>query len=100
MCLCILLGKVTMLVEWADALLSKKWDWMCGRMDEYPLDCYHYKSTCGANKTVLSTHTKHVNEQTLQPTSVVLLIICRQKLKPSTKMYVIRPIKQGQRVLY
>ena len=54
------------------------------------------------NKTVLSTDTKHVNEQTLKPTSRNLpsLIIYRQVLKPSTKMYVICPIKQGQRVLY
>ena len=29
-------------------LLSKMSDWINGWMDEYSLDCYYYKSTCGA----------------------------------------------------
>ena len=47
-----------MLLEWADGLLSKMlgdgWsgvEWM----DGYPLDCYDYLSTCGANKSGNST---------------------------------------------
>ena len=35
---------VKTLLELADALLSKKWEWM----DGYSLDCYDYKSTSGA----------------------------------------------------
>ena len=56
----ILVGKVRTLLEWADALLTKKlgdgwmdgwtewmdmdgWTrWMDGWMDGYPLDCYDY----------------------------------------------------------
>ena len=43
-CLYILLGKVRTLLEWADELLSKMWEWVSGvdGWSGYPLDCYDY----------------------------------------------------------
>ena len=40
-CLYILLKNVRMLLEWADALLSKKWEWVTSD-GWYRLDCYDY----------------------------------------------------------
>ena len=37
-------------MEWADALLSKKWSGRVDGLDGYPLDCCDHKSTCGAKK--------------------------------------------------
>ena len=49
----ILLEKVRMLLEWADGLQTKMLDGWWSEvewMDGYPLDCYDYKSTSGAEK--------------------------------------------------
>ena len=45
-------------MEWADALLSKKWSGRVDGLDGYPLDCCDYKSTCGAKKKIGRPHHK------------------------------------------
>ena len=50
----ILLGKVRTALKLEVGLLSKMLDERMGEWSGYPLDCYDYYSTCGANKQLRS----------------------------------------------
>ena len=56
---------------------AKCWSGVDGWMDGYPLDCYDYESTCGANnEVIISNQDSQEPRPTLRKTLLLLFVLC------------------------